>query len=254
MKLRSAVIVLLFFSSVLSGCAGNDSENDERINNLESELADSVADYDESLEQISTLESSLLEANATQISLTNDLYELNLRISEIELQIQDLTTQRDELVQQLDESEGNNTYLQEAVDSMDQEIINFENQISDLVSDLQQSQQASVELEATISVLQDTLDSLTYSTAYVIDNCPIDNPGSMINVGYDNGEGLGIQGDGLVTYDEVEYTIGECPGNLGRIFNESTEEHDWGPQRTVIMNGILYFVFDDGEYLSLIHI
>ena len=92
--------------------------------------------------------------------------------------------------------------------------------------------------------MQDTLDSLIYSMTYVIDDCPIDNPGLMINVGYDNGEGLGIQGDGLVTFDEIEYTIGECPGNLGRVFNESTEEHDWGPQRTVIMNGVLYFIFD----------
>lgn len=248
MKLRSAVIVLLFISSVLSGCAGDDSENDERIDNLELDLADSIANYNDSLEQISTLERALFDANATQISLTNDVNELNVRISEIELQKQDLTIQRNDLLRQLDESEENNSYLQEAVDSLDQQIINLDNQISDLVSDLQQSQQESNELETTIAILQDTLDSLIYSMTYVIDDCPIDNPGLMINVGYDNGEGLGIQGDGLVTFDEIEYTIGECPGNLGRVFNESTEEHDWGPQRTVIMNGVLYFIFDDGEY------
>ncbi len=60
MKVRTVAIAILFFSSVLSGCAGNDSEKDDRIEALESELSDSISDHDSSLEQITTLELSLI--------------------------------------------------------------------------------------------------------------------------------------------------------------------------------------------------
>ena len=38
MRVKSVVIALLFVGSLLSGCAGNDSENDERVEVLESDL------------------------------------------------------------------------------------------------------------------------------------------------------------------------------------------------------------------------
>ena len=56
MKVRTVAVVILFFSSVLSGCTGNDSDKDDRIEALEAELSDSISDHDSSLEQIITLE------------------------------------------------------------------------------------------------------------------------------------------------------------------------------------------------------
>ena len=90
MKLRSAVIVLLFFSSVLSGCVGNDSEKDDRINTLETELSNSTANYDEALEQISTLQNALNEANTALAASDAVIDELYISISELEILRDDL--------------------------------------------------------------------------------------------------------------------------------------------------------------------
>ena len=31
-----------------------------------------------------------------------------------------------------------------------------------------------------------------------------------MNIGYDNGEGLGVSGDGIITFDEIQHVVGEC--------------------------------------------
>ena len=119
-------------------------------------------------------------------------------------------------------------------------------QIEAINLELQQRQNQILQLEDTVTTLQNTMDGLTYSISFSTQNCPLDNPGSKMNIGYDNGEGLGIAGDGIITFDEIQYIVGECPGNYGKVYNETTEEHDWGQQRTVVMGGILYFLADDG--------
>ena len=35
-----------------------------------------------------------------------------------------------------------------------------------------------------------------------------------MNIGYDNGEGVGVSGDGIITFDEIQHSVGECPGNM----------------------------------------
>ena len=59
MRAKSLVIVLIFLGSILSGCTGNDTENEERIESLEADLADSISDNDDAQAQIATLESAL---------------------------------------------------------------------------------------------------------------------------------------------------------------------------------------------------
>ena len=63
MRLRSAVIALLLFSSILSGCTSSDSGNTDRIEDLEAELEDSISENNDAQSQISTLQSALTEAN-----------------------------------------------------------------------------------------------------------------------------------------------------------------------------------------------
>ena len=246
MKLRSAVIVLLFFSSVLSGCVGNDSEKDDRINTLETELSNSTANYDEALEQISTLQNALNEANTALAASDAVIDELYISISELEILRDDLLMQREDIISQLTESENNNSALEQEISVLDLSILDLNSQIEAINQELQRRQNQILQLQDTVMTLQNTMDALTYSTSFSTQNCPLDNPGSKMNIGYDNGEGLGIAGDGIITFDEIQYIVGECPGNFGRVYNETTEEHDWGPQRTVVMGGILYFLADDG--------
>ena len=51
MKIKTAFMVMIFCSSALSGCTGNDSEKDDRIEALEIELSESISDHDSSLGQ-----------------------------------------------------------------------------------------------------------------------------------------------------------------------------------------------------------
>lgn len=246
MKLRSAVIVLLFFSSVLSGCVGNDSEKDDRIDSLETELSDSTADYDEALEQISILQNALNDANTALASSDVAINELSSSISELEILRDDLVAQREDLTGQLNQSEDNNSALEQEVSLLDSSILDLNNQILSLNDDLQDSLEESSNLEDTIAALDEMLNSLTYTNSYAIGNCPLDNPGKIINVGFDDGEGAGIQGDGIISDDEAEYRIGECPGDFGMVYNETDTEQNWAQQRIVEMQGFLYFTVHDG--------
>ena len=62
-----------------------------------------------------------------------------------------------------------------------------------------------------------------------------------------DGQGLGINDDGKVTFEEVQTTVGECPGDFGMVYNQTTREHNWAQQRVVEMGGVLYFMADDGD-------
>ena len=50
-------------------------------------------------------------------------------------------------------------------------------------------------------------------------------------VGYDDGSGAGSPGDGKIEYDEIQYTIGECPGDSGVVAESPAggDASDWGP-------------------------
>ena len=91
------------------------------------------------------------------------------------------------------------------------------------------------------------MSQLTQTIVFKTENCPLANPGYFMDIGFDDGEGLGIDGDGKVTFEEVQTTVGECPGDFGMIYNQTTTEHNWAQQRVVEMGGILYFIADDGD-------
>ena len=139
MKLRSAVIVLLFFSSVLSGCVSNDSENDERIEALELELSDSTANYDDAMEQILTLQNAIEEANAALAASDVVINELSISISELEIIRDNLVVQRQDLADQLNVSRDNNSALEEEISALDLSILDLNDQILELDNDLQES-------------------------------------------------------------------------------------------------------------------
>ncbi|MAK89396.1 MAG: hypothetical protein CL995_04420, partial [Euryarchaeota archaeon] len=246
MKLRSAVIVLLFFSSVLSGCVSNDSENDERIEALELELSDSTANYDDAMEQILTLQNAIEQANAALAASDVVINELSINISELEIIRDNLVAQRQDLADQLNVSRDNNSALEEEISALDLSILDLNDQILELDNDLQESLAESTSLEETIAALNGVINSLTYTNVYVVEDCPLDNPGIIINVGYDDGEGIGIAGDGMISDDEAEYRIGECPGDFGMVYNETDTEQNWAQQRIVEMQGSLYFTVHDG--------
>ena len=246
MRVKSVVIVLLFLGSVLSGCTGNDSEKDERIETLESELADSISDYDEAIAEISMLESALNQATMREELLEVAIDDLTIRISDAESQRDELALQREQIILQLNDSSENQSALEMEISALNHEIEGLDSQISDLSTDLLESQSEISQLEGTIATLQGVMEGLTYTLSYRTSECPLDNPGLLMDIGYDSGEGLGIEGDGIVTYDEIEFTVGECPGNYGVIYNETTTEDNWAQQRTAVMGGVLYFFADDG--------
>ena len=247
MKLRSVAIVILFFSSVLSGCVGNDSEKDDRIEALEAELSDSISDHDSSLEQITTLEAALAESMASLAVIESTMADMRTSLAGYEEERSNLIDQRDDVLHQLNVSEGNNSILLEQITTLDSEIDDLDEQILGLASDLAQKENQVANLENTISALGYTMSQLTHTLVFKTGDCPLGNPGYFMDIGFDDGEGLGIDGDGKVTYDEIQTTIGECPGNYGIVYNETTSEHDWAQQRVVEMGGVLYFIADDGE-------
>ena len=220
MRVKSAVIVILFLSSMLSGCAGDDSGNEERIAELESDLADSLLENDNALSEISTLEGALSEATSSLAAMESVVGDLTNRISDADSEINELSLQREQILEQLNESSANESLLGVELANLNDEINSMESQITTLNSDLQQLLDQVTQLEGTISVLQNMIQGLTYTLSYRTNECPLDNSGFLMDIGFDNGEGLGIQDDGIVTYDEIEFTVGECPGNYGMVYND----------------------------------
>ena len=171
MRVKSVVIVLIFLGSVLSGCTGNDSENDERVEALETELADSISSNDDALSKIVTLEGALSEAVESVSSLEESVASLRINLSNAESQRDELILERDGILLQLNQSEGNEVNLTAEILILNQNIQELNSQISSLGSDLQQSQNQISQLEITISTLQSVMDSLTYTLNYRTSEC-----------------------------------------------------------------------------------
>tara|TARA_B100000674_G_scaffold122770_1_gene93920 strand:+ start:4217 stop:6427 length:2211 start_codon:yes stop_codon:yes gene_type:complete len=246
MRAKSLVIVLIFLGSILSGCTGNDTENEERIESLEADLADSISDNDDAQAQIATLESALSEAIESVSSLEDNIASLTASLSDAEYQRDELASQREDLISQLSNSEQNETNLLAEISILDQDIQELDSQISVLNSEVLQNQNQISQLENTIMVLEGVMSSLTYTLSFRTSECPLDNPGLLMDVGFDSGEGVAVQGDGIVTFDEIEFSVGECPGNYGMVYNETDTEQNWAQQRVVEMGGALYFTVHDG--------
>ena len=248
MRVKSVVIVLIFLGSVLSGCTGNDSENDERVEALEAELSDKIVELDDANANYTMMEETLNLAVAEVESLNHeiDIVRNNLSLMESE---------RDGLYEQLDlalsiqnQTEGNITEIYQHISELNNLIAQKESDIESQNNTITLLLSEVLELEQTIYALESVIQSVTYSLEYVVGNCPLGSPGFVMNVGFDNGEGAGIEGDGILAGDEVHRTVGECPGNTGMVYNETSDEHNWGPQRVVQMGGVLYFTADDGVH------
>ena len=248
MRVRSAVIVLMFIGSILSGCTGDDTENGERVEALEAELSDKIVELDEVYANYSMMEEALNLAVSEK-----ELLEQAMEIARNNVTL--MESERDSLYQQLDlaltllnQSEGNITEIYEHISELNTMIEQKESDIESQNSTIALLLIDILELEQTIYALESTIQSVTYSLDYIVRNCPLGNPGFVLNIGFDNGEGAGLEGDGILAGDEVLRTVGECPGNTGMVYNETTTENNWGPQRMVQMGGILYFTADDGVH------
>jgi ELWxxDGT repeat protein len=241
MKKIAVLLTLIFLSSLMSGCAGDDTstEKDERITELESELANKTV-------EINLLETENINLANVLNDAQNSLYELNInyenlsnRLSLAEWHKSNLTFELSEAMELL-----NNGGSQEIIISLENDIDNLTLQLDLISSEIDILNQEILDKEsqinqltATVTALQSTMNTLTHQIRQKVGRCPLDNPGTEIAVGYDNG-------DGIISGSELQFTVGECPGNYGMVANVSADGA--GPQLMVTMGGNIYFDANDG--------
>ena len=253
MRNVAVLMALLMLSSVLAGCAGSDSdsEKDERIASLESELANMTAQADESAAHAATLESTLSEALTDLDESNADLTELSARLDSAEWHKANLTNQLSETMEQLNQTQdsGMMAQLEGEITNLTSQMEAADSQIETLNSEISQKESEINQLDATVTALESTMSSLAYEIRNRIESCPEDNPGMEIAIGYDDGSGAGTPDDGRVSYDEVQFTVGECPGDSGVVSQlQAGEARDWGPALFVEMGGNIYFAGNDGVH------
>ncbi|MEE3269686.1 MAG: ELWxxDGT repeat protein [Candidatus Thermoplasmatota archaeon] len=246
-------MAFVMLSSALAGCAGSDSDSakDERIASLESELANVTAQADESAAHAAALEVTLSEALATLDESIADLSELSVRLDSAEWHRANLTNQLSETMEQLNQTQDSGllVQLEGEISNLTSQMEAADSQIADLSSEIAQKEGEINQLDATVTALESTMSSLTYEIRNRIDSCPEDNPGLEISVGYDDGAGAAIAEDGKVNYDEVQFTVGECPGDSGVVSQlQDGDARDWGPALFVEMGGNVYFAGNDGVH------
>ncbi|MFL2493436.1 MAG: ELWxxDGT repeat protein [Candidatus Thalassarchaeum sp.] len=244
-------MAFVMLSSALAGCVGSDSdsEKDERIASLESELANVTAQADESAAHAAALEVTLSEALTTLDESNADLSDLSVRLDSAEWHKANLTNQLSETMEQLNQTQDSDlmAQLEGEISNLTSQMEAADSQIADLSSEISQKESEINQLDATVAALESTMSSLTYEIRNRIDSCPEDNPGSEISVGYDDGAGAGTPDDGRVNYDEVQFTVGECPGDSGVVSQlQDGDARDWGPALFVEMGGNIYFAGNDG--------
>jgi len=253
MRLIAVLMMLLLVASTMSGCAGRDSSGGEDDSELQSEISNLTADLDEANEQVLALDATLSEA-ASQLSIAEDsILEMQEQLEISDSLRESLESQLSDALEQLNSTDPSD---QSAIDSLQGEISNLtaelanaDYQISSLEEMMSIKNDEIQSLETTIAALQSTMGALTYEIRERIDSCPQDNPGVEMAVGYDDGAGAASPSDGRVNYDEVQFTVGECPGDSGMVSDvQAGDSRDWGPALFVEMGGVLYFSADDGEH------
>ena len=250
MRKAAVLMAIVMLSSVLAGCTGgsSDTEKDEQIASLESELANATAQADDSVAHAAALEVTLSEALAALDESNSNIADLSIRLDSAEWHKANLTNQLSNTIEQLNQTQdtGLMAQLEGQIANLSAQIGEADSHIAELSSELAQKQQEIVELDATVTALQSTMSSLTYSTRDRVESCPEDSPGTEILVGYDDGSGAASPDDGRIEFDEIEYTIGECPGNHSMVQSFQNNSDGYGPALMVEMGGILYFAADDG--------
>jgi ELWxxDGT repeat protein len=254
MRKAAVLMTIVMLSSILAGCAGGDSdaEKDEQIASLQSELANVTAQADDAIAHAAALDTTLSEALVALEKSNADIANLSVRLDSAEWHKANLTNQLSETMEQLNQTQdsGLMAQLEDQITNLSAQIEDADSQISGLTSELSQKQQEIAELGSTVAALQSTIASLAYSTRNRVNSCPEDNPGTEIVVGYDDGSGAGSPGDGKIEYDEIQYTIGECPGDSGVVAESPAggDASDWGPSLFVVMGGNMYFAGNDGVH------
>ncbi len=253
MRKAAVLMTIVMLSSTLAGCAGGGSgaEKDEQIASLQSELANVTAQVDDAIAHAAALETTLSEALVALEKSNADIANLSVRLDSAEWHKANLTNQLSETMEQLNQTQdsGLMAQLEDQITNLSSQIEDADSQITGLSSELSQKQQEIAELDATVTALQSTMSSLTYNTRDRVSSCPEDNSGTEIVIGYDDGSGAASPDDGKIEYDEIQYTIGECPGDSGMVSGiQAGDSRDWGPALFVEMRGVLYFAADDGEH------
>ena len=250
MKKTAMLLTMIFLSSVMSGCTGNDSstEKDERIAELESELSNITAESEILTEDNSFLQITLSDAQLSLDLLNEDYENLSSKLAILEWHKSNLTFTLSQTMELLNNSENIEIILslENNVNNLTSDITEADNEIMALgiqISDLQNQIDG---LSTTVAALQSTLSSLTYNIKEKINSCPQDNPGLEITIGFDDGNGNGLANDGLLQNDEIESKIGECPGDNGMVLEFQNNTDGYGPVLMAEMGGILYFAADDG--------
>jgi len=248
MKRKALLISILFITSILAGCTGNDEDTakDEMILSLESEIKNITAEKEEALGNNLLLQQTL-DASEEELEKTNnDIQNLTSVLTSMEEHRDNLSASLSETMTAL-----NRTYNQSLLEQLENQISNLTVQISDADSeilDLNENiatkQNEVEELLAIVTALESTIGSLTYDMRQKVGSCPMDNPGVEIVAGFDDGTGSGSADDGQLSDDEIQFTIGECPGDYGRVLN--TSQNPWGPQLMVKMGNKLIFAANDG--------
>ncbi len=248
MKAKTLLITLLFLTSILAGCAGNDSDTskDDEIISLESEIINITAEKDEALENNLILQSTLDSSDIALEVANSEIDSLTLNLTLLKVHRDNLSTSLSETMLELNrtQDEGLLAQLENQVSNLTIQISNADFEILTLNEDISERQIEAEQLLATVTALESTINSLTYDMRQKIGSCPMDNPGVEIIGGFDDGSGATIANDEQLSGDEIEFSIGECPGNYGRILNMS--ENSWGPQLMVKMGNKLIFGADDG--------
>ena len=106
-------------------------------------------------------------------------------------------------------SDGNASILLDEIATLDSEIEDLDDQLSGLTSNCPKEIQVA-NLENTISCPRLHYVATDPNNRFQNGKLPSSQPGYFMDIGFDDGEGLGIDGDGKVTYEEVQTTVGEC--------------------------------------------
>jgi ELWxxDGT repeat protein len=253
MRLIPIMMMLLLVTSTMSGCTGQDSGEGADTSSLQSEISNLTSDLNDANEARLSLETTLGEA-FTQLGEAEDsISDLQGQLEASESMKESLESQLSDALEQLNSTNPDD---QSAIDSLQGQIVNLTAELANAnyqISSLEEMMELKTEeiqsLEGTIAALQSTMSTLTYDLRERVESCPQDNSGMEMAVGYDDGAGAAIAGDGRVNYDEVQFTVGECPGDSGMVSGiQAGDSRDWGPALFVEMGGVLYFSADDGVH------
>ena len=218
MKKIAVLLTLIFLSSLMSGCAGDDNstEKDERITDLESELANMTLEVDALNGENIFLQQTLTESESSLLSMNQNYENLSSQLAIVQWHKDNLTFSLSQTMELLNNSEN-----VELISSLEIQIINMTSEIDDLELEIAElniqliNMQGQInELSATVAALQSSLSSLTYDIKNKVNTCPQDNPGLEIVIGHDDGN---LPSDGILQNDEIESRIGECPGDNGMV-------------------------------------